>query len=218
MKILIRKLCTIFVAALFISPVYATSFQLDFTTNWNVTHSILHLGAGGGKTLLFSSLFDSVDIKGNSSTAHAADISSAEMHNVYMFSAINMGFPERASASKLWIKQNLLTGAYVSDIVSLSGMPTVREDLKPDVSSAVIQLIDDQGFDFNAPFRSTDSRVLIAMASSVQRNTEEPGSSYSFLTARHLRTQSFPDPSPVWMVGLMLGITGVAWRLLNLPR
>lgn len=219
MKILRTKLCAIFAVALYTSPVCATAFQLDFSINWRVPQSILQFGIGEAETLIFSSLNDTEDVKQHSAAlaASAADFVSSDKHNLFLISTNNMELSDVSYTGKHWIKDDYSTIGYVSGNTSLSGTPIIRADLRPDVSSAVIRVIDEQGFDFNTSLQSMDTEVVMAMAGSIE-HAEKPVSLFSFLPRQHLRSQNIPDPAPLWLVGLMLGITGVAWRLLNLSR
>jgi hypothetical protein len=49
-------------------------------------------------------------------------------------------------------------------------------------------------------------------------SAKKPTSLFSFITGNKLKSPSIPDPSPLWSVGLLLGITGVTWRVLNLTQ
>jgi hypothetical protein len=218
MNIFITNIYAIFLAVIYTSTVSAMPLQIDFSTPWRASQSLLQFGFSEKESITLPSSIKSDAVKKIAGTEALLSYYYTDMADILLFSASDLHLSGARYGSKLELVEGISTIGYSSANMLLPAMLRIKRELKHKLSSDFIDLIDEKGgLSLNVLLYSADAGFEIATGSSVE-SAESTATSFFFLSAMQLHSQTVPDPSPLWLVGLVVGLTGLTWSLLNLVR
>lgn len=84
------------------------------------------------------------------------------------------------------------------------------------IANVVAQVSDDDGRIYLASNTYPDNKV--SPASNKEKLSVKPANTFSFFSGNQFHPQAVPYPSLVWLTGLVLGLSGLTWRLFNLSK
>lgn len=200
MKILTKTIYAILGAAVYTSSVYAMPFQLDLSSRWGQTASSLKFDFGGIEALSVSSIFITDEEKENATTVATVTHSDSSRSYKHLFSESGNPVAERTV--------NVASGENISD----TGVQAAGNNLISEIDGSIAYLIDDNGNVLsNSSVQQPGTASVMA-----HKNVRQTSGSFKFVIGKQTRDE--PDLSSVWLIGLVLGLGGITWRLVTLIR
>lgn len=211
MNIFITNVYAIILVVLYTSPVSAMPFQIDFSIPWSMSQSLVQFNLTETESFMLPSFMSSSDVE-EITAAQARfsqnDYDSPELTLLSTRYFHLSGVNERSSQLKAG---NMSNSGYATVDILRPATFLINRELKAELTSDAIAL------SFDAYLYPADVQVDIAETDS-NNTTNKQTDSFFFLSAKQMPSQTVPDPSPLWLVGLVLGLTGLTWRLWNLIR
>lgn len=204
MKIFITSIHAIILAVLYASSISATPFQIDFSIHWNVSQSLAQFSLTEIESFRFPSFISSDDV--DEFTALQAQFRrDYDPPALYLLSTRKLYLADARNNSRYSLA-GMLHPASVMDIYELT----------PGHTGKVFNLVDvNKALSFDTVVNTGDIQLDIAKKDS-SNTMMKPSASSFFPPAKQMQSPAVPDPRPLWLVGIILGFTGLTWRLWNL--
>ena len=217
MSILTTNLYAIILAVLYTSSIYAMPFEIDFSIPWNISQSLPQLDFSETASFTRPSSINSDNIKETAASQTLSSHYGTGLRELFLFSAGNSHILNTRYESKHWLHDGVSTIGFNSADMFTPVTLSMR-DFKPELSRDVVHFIDEkESLYFNVALYPAYAAPDIMPVSSMVRAKRTSASSILY-SAGQLQSQAVPDPSPLWFVGLVLGLTGLVWRLFSIIR
>lgn len=214
MKNLITTAYLVAWAAIYTSPTCAMPFQLDFSAHWGQSAALLEFDFGGTDSISIASIFINEEAA-DAVTGRQASAQNSGHAGQDLFASSAIAGTDRPDINRLSARLDV---SELAGVLPLSVSSQTADDMNGDYAGMAGQVvIEKEDLHFYSPASPTDSYAVLAMAGTGAQ-TERAGVSFKSLAEKQVRTRAVPDPSPVWLVGLVLGISGITWRLWNLVK
>ena len=215
MNILTKTVYAILGAAVYTSSVHAMPFQLDLSSRWGQTASSLKFDFGGIESLQISSIFIDDEVKKNTTTE--PDVSHNDTNQSFQYLFADAGTViDNNQAGKARSGDQISDTGGISGAVLHSGVQAVENNVIAEIDGSVTQFVADDDISFSNLPVDHASTTTAHVHKSAKKTSQQSAGSFKFVIGK--QAQDEPDLSSVWLIGLVLGLSGIAWRLASLIR